>query len=280
LETCTFLSKDGTSLHGQFFPAKKKARAGALVVHGYNDHGGRYLELSNLLSDANISVLAVDVRGHGRSSGQRGHVLRFAEYLDDMDAALGELATRVGPDLPFMVVGHSHGALILLRYLSDPERAPARVKAAIFASPYLGLKMPVPSWKTGAARLASKLVPALSLPAPIPAAFLTSDLKKQAERKTDTLCHDVASARWFTEVEATWQWLQENVHKLAVPSLWLVAGGDRVADPERARALRGKVQAPARYTEFEGFEHEVFNEVERAQAFERLLDFAREHFPE
>src|SRR5688572_16393798 len=114
-----FHSADGTELHGEFFAAPS-ARAVALILHGYAEHCGRYREVANVLVQAGLSALAFDQRGHGRSHGSRGHILRFDEYLDDAKAALSELDKRVPGQLPIVLVCHSHGALIGLRLLADP----------------------------------------------------------------------------------------------------------------------------------------------------------------
>ncbi len=276
-DTVTFASRDRTNLYGEVFRASAP-KGGVLILHGYGDHAGRYREVAGILRELGVSVFALDYRGHGRAGGQRGHCQRFTEYLDDVDAALEEFARHPGGDGPLVVIGHSHGGLILLRLLCDAERCPKRVRAAVFSSPFLGFKLTVPPVKAMIGRFASQVFPSLSLPASLPIPHLTSDLQKQKERETDTLCHGVAGARWFTEVQATWQWLEQHVHELPVPSQWLVAGGDRIADPESTRRFRARVRSPSRYAEFEGFEHEVFNETGRAHVFARLRDFVSEQF--
>jgi alpha-beta hydrolase superfamily lysophospholipase len=108
---------------------------------------------------------------------------------------------------------------------------------------------------------------------------LTHDAEKLAERRIDTLCHEVASARWYTEMLEAQAWVREFISKMAVPSLWLVAGSDRIADPGVTRAVHRRVRAPSAYREFPEMHHEVFNEVGREQAFELVRAFANEHLP-
>ena len=55
-----------------------------LIVHGFGEHSGRYVELTTHLVDNNYSVTAYDHRGHGLSDGLPGHVESFSEYDEDL----------------------------------------------------------------------------------------------------------------------------------------------------------------------------------------------------
>ncbi len=68
-------------------------------------------------------------------------------------------------------------------------------------------------------------------------------------------------------------------HRLRVPSLWLVAGGDRIADVRATRQVHARLRAPSRYVEFPGMHHEVFNESERSRVFAELRSFIDERIP-
>src|SRR5690349_7968444 len=141
-ETRTVPSTGGTKLHVEIFRPAGAPRAVAVVVHGYAEHIGRYREVANVLVQAGLAVVGFDLRGHGRSSGRRGHIDAFSDYLDDLDAALA-LARQLHPGLPVVLVSHSNGGLITLRALTDERRRPD-VAGAIISSPFLGLKLAVP----------------------------------------------------------------------------------------------------------------------------------------
>ncbi|MEM9493787.1 MAG: alpha/beta fold hydrolase, partial [Myxococcota bacterium] len=121
-ETFHFSSRDGTDLYGEYFAARAPgpARASALIIHGYMEHCGRYRELAHVLVGAGVSVLSYDMRGHGRAAGQRGYIREFTDYLDDLDAALGQLEVRAdAAAAPLLLIGHSNGGLITCRALAD-----------------------------------------------------------------------------------------------------------------------------------------------------------------
>jgi alpha-beta hydrolase superfamily lysophospholipase len=273
-DICRLTSRDGTVLYGEWFEAAE-ARALALVMHGYAEHCGRYRELAHVLVGAGLATLTFDMRGHGRSQGQRGHAESYDEYLDDMDAALAELRRRhpTSARLPLFLIGHSNGALVALRALADPVRRPRGLTAAVLSSPFLGLRAQVHPAKKVAGRVASRVMPRLSMPNELRIEDLTHDPDKLAARRVDTLCHDVASAGWYSAAVATQGYVARNAHRVDVPTLWLVAGGDRIADPTVSRAVRRRLRRPSEYHELPTMHHEVFNEVERGRVFDLLRTF-------
>lgn len=278
----TRFSSDGAELYGEWF-AVARPRAAALVMHGYLEHCGRYRELAHVLARAGIASFSFDMRGHGRADGQRGYITGIGQYLADMDAARAELDRRVdelapGAALPRVVVAHSNGALIALRALAEPARIPAPA-AAVLSSPFLGLKHKVGAVKDIVGRIAGRWLPTLSLPSDIPIEHLTSDPDKQRERRLDTLCNDVASSGWYLAAQEAQAYVTEHAARIEVPTLWLVSGGDRIADAAVTRTLHARLRAPSTYHELAGLEHEVFNERERGRVFGLLREYLDQVLP-
>jgi alpha-beta hydrolase superfamily lysophospholipase len=272
--TVTFSSSGGATLYGEWF-APPSPRGVVVVLHGYAEHCGRYRELANVLHRAGLAVMTFDMRGHGQSTGQRGHIDSVGQYLDDMDAALGHAGALVGKPLPRVLVGHSNGSLVTLRALTDRSRQPDIVAAAV-SSPFLGLRMPLSRIKVAAALVTSRLTPRLALSNELKIEDLTSDAGKLAERRADTLCHPWATARWFTESLAAQQHVFDHAASVTIPTLWLVSGADAIADPSRSRQVADRVKAPLAYHDFGGFKHEAFNESERGRVFSTLQSWILE----
>jgi alpha-beta hydrolase superfamily lysophospholipase len=263
-ETSTLPSSGGAKLHVELFRPAADPRAVAVIVHGYAEHIGRYREVAHVLVDAGLAVVGFDLRGHGRSSGRRGYISAFADYLDDLHAGLA-LARERHPGLPIILVAHSNGGLIALRALSDERRRPD-VAGAVISSPFLGLKLAVPKARILVARLASKLVPTFSQKNGLRVEDITSDKAMQQARLADTLCHEVASARWFTEALDAQAHVRARAASIATPTIWLIGGADPIADAALAHTIARAVPK-AEIHLLEGFLHEVFNETDRARPF-------------
>ena len=81
-----------------------------LIVHGFGEHSGRYEEMATWFARKGFAVFALDLQGHGRTPGRRGHVANFEFFLDDVEEYLAALREDY-PALPAVLVGHSMGKL-------------------------------------------------------------------------------------------------------------------------------------------------------------------------
>ncbi|HVK86136.1 MAG TPA: lysophospholipase [Kofleriaceae bacterium] len=255
-------------LYAETFTPAGTPRGVVVITHGYAEHCGRYREVAHVIVNAGWAALSYDVRGHGKSPGERGYIDRFDTYLTDF-AAVQTAARALAPEgAPMILLGHSHGSLITLRALASMS-PPANIKAAVVSSPFLGLKLVVPGYKKVLARVASRVAPKLAQPNSLRVEDLTSDKQKQSERLADKLCFEIATSRWFTEASAAQDYVYEHASRITVPTTWLVGGADPIADPARSRSVADKVPG-ATYHDLVGLKHEVFNEVERGKVFAKL----------
>ena len=67
-------ASDGTILRGQIWAAENP-KAVMSLVHGFGEHSGRYADMASYLNSKDISVVTLDLRGHGKSDGRRGYCL-------------------------------------------------------------------------------------------------------------------------------------------------------------------------------------------------------------
>ncbi len=276
------IPRPDATLHAEWF-APAAPRGLVVVSHGYAEHCGRYREVANVLVRAGAAVLTYDCRGHGQSTGARGHVARFSDYLDDLEAAVawgrGAIAELGVIEPRVLLLGHSHGSLIVLRALTDRGRSTGAV-AAVVSSPFLGLRLAVSPIKKGAARLIARIHPGLTMANELQIEHLTTDEGKLAERRADTLCHDVATAGWFVAAQQAQAHVAHNAAQIDVPTQWLVGGADPIADPSRSRAVADAVRgAPVEYHDLAGLKHEVLNERTRGEVFDLLTRFVGQHLP-
>jgi lysophospholipase len=256
-------------LYAETFVPTSTPKGAILITHGYAEHCGRYREVANVLVSAGWAVLTYDVRGHGQSPGDRGFIERFDIYLDDLSQMINA-ARALAPNAPFVLLGHSHGSLIVLRALTSDR--PPDVTKVIVSSPFLAIspKHAVPGWQKVLARVASRIAPKLKQPNNIAASQLTSDPAMQAAHDADKLNFSTATPRWFVESSAAQQHVADHASKIRVPTTWLVGGADSLTDPQTSRRVADKVKG-ATYHDLVGLKHEVFNEIERGKVFDELV---------
>ena len=132
---------DGERLFWQSWePADGPSRGCVALMHGYGEHSARYDHVAAALCRVGYGVMALDARGHGRSTGKRGHVDNYDDYVLDYDLLRMHAADR-WPNVPLFCFGHSNGGQIVLRYaLRDPDG----IAGFVISSPMCGLSMEVP----------------------------------------------------------------------------------------------------------------------------------------
>jgi uncharacterized protein len=124
-------ARDGLRLAGWFLPAPGSKR-GVLMVHGVGslcEFGGRFIELGTKLNSAGFSVLMIDLRAHGQSTGGRvtfGEGERW-DVLGGVDLLHERGSTQVG------VLGVSLGAVSTVRAELEPD-GPQAIRAMVLDS--------------------------------------------------------------------------------------------------------------------------------------------------
>jgi alpha-beta hydrolase superfamily lysophospholipase len=89
----TFPSLDGTVLAGEFFEASSRPAPGVVLVHMLSRTKSDWSSVADRLQEAGITALALDLRGHGGSSGS---AQALPAMVQDVRAAVQWLAGRQG----------------------------------------------------------------------------------------------------------------------------------------------------------------------------------------
>src|SRR5579862_1742992 len=130
----------------------KAPAARIALVHGLGEHAGRYDALATALNASHIELIAIDLRGHGKSSGRRVSVRYFTDYLRDADVLLEACAATPPAGTPLFLMGHSMGGTIAALYAA--ERGEHRTLAGlILSSPALKPGAGTPRWKAALSRI-------------------------------------------------------------------------------------------------------------------------------
>jgi alpha-beta hydrolase superfamily lysophospholipase len=248
-------------------PPQLDAAAVVAVVHGYGDHGGRYAGLGEDLAARGYALYACDLRGHGNSTGRRGQVGRFGEYLDDTEAFLDEVR-RAQPGKPLFLLGHSMGGLVCARLA---EVRPPQVAGLVLSSPFLQLADAVPPLRAAGVKALAKVWPNRDIGNTVRAEQLSHDRSVVEAYVTDPLVHHVAPARWAAELLAAQDATMAGASRIVLPLLVLYGTEDPVVDVAFIEALYDRAESGDKsILRYEGFYHECFNETGRERVFQDL----------
>ncbi len=246
---------DGARLALRRRHADGTRRAACIFLHGFGDHSGRYAKEADWLAGRGVATFALDQRGSGRTPGARGHVSRFAQYLGDL-VGLRRLVAAEAPG-KLLLFGHSHGGLIVLRYL---ESAPSGIAGAIVTCPLVAVAMPVPKWKISLARALADLLPSVPIPSGMDLATLSHDPAVVAAVRGDKESHQVMSPRAYREMLAAQEMLPVEAARIAVPLFFGLAGDDRIVSTSAARAFADSLAGDVTVKVYDGLFHEILKE--------------------
>jgi alpha-beta hydrolase superfamily lysophospholipase len=250
----TFAGTDGIPLYYQAWLPPRLRRAVMVNLHGLGDHSGLYPNLGSYFPPRGIPVYAYDMRGNGRSPGQRAYVGRWEEYRGDLDVFPSRVREWEG-DLPLFLLGNSLGGLVVLEYALHHPRGLAGV---IAAAPPLG-QLGVPPLLMTLGRLFSRLVPRFSLEVGMDLSGLARDASVMEAVLADPFFHRRGTARLSTEVTAAIARVQDGAVNLSVPLLILHGTADRMVPPDGSRSFFAKVRYPDKeFREYPGAYHGLF----------------------
>src|SRR5690349_17717716 len=115
-----FTAQDNQRLFWESELPEKAPRAVLGIVHGFNEHLGRYGATKEALVKEGFAVHAFDMRGHGQSDGKRGHIDRFTHYVDDLERFYARIKAAAAGK-PLFLLAHSNGALVTALFLMERQ---------------------------------------------------------------------------------------------------------------------------------------------------------------
>lgn len=282
-----FRSSDGTLIFCESF-CSPKARASLLVVHGLGEHSGRYDEFIKECRKLRLDVHCMDLRGHGRSQGIRGHFSSMEELHADIDEWISHLVSsnEIQVAIPLFIFGHSLGGLITATYVSKYVAKPLypALSGMILSSPALGLH---PSLLRIFEKYLAKNLPAFLRTMQVPSGIVPEQISHDSEEiekyRNDPLVHGWITPAAYLSIERAIDDLPKLLPSLNLPTLFLISGKDEVVDPEASQAFAerllvahaGKVEIK----KFHSFFHEAFHETKRDRAYLELKKWVLRNLP-
>lgn len=261
-----------TRLYFQAWHPEGTPKGLLVVTHGQGEHSDCYQRLIEALEPMGWTILLWDLRGHGRSDGQRGYVSSFLDYSRDFEMFCLKIVPRVAESGPVVFFAHSMGGLVQLNALAS--MADGNVKTQILSSPLLGVAVQVPLVKDIGALFIRELMPRLTLGNEIKPEDLSRDPEVLQEYDRDTLRHrKISAGAYLGAIECA-----NNI--LARPMVWrgkmlfLLAEKDPVVStPTTLNFIEGLSHADVESEVFQERKHELINDLGREEVFAKIREF-------
>lgn len=265
-----FEARDGLQLFGQAWEPVDGTDAVVIIVHGYGEHSGRYVHIARRLALQNFIVETFDLRGHGRSEGDRAFISSFDQYTRDVHAFTKRVREK-HPDLPLFLLGHSLGGLIAATYILDFQ---PRIGGLILSSPALKISEDLSQLLQKMSGVIGKILPKLPT-LKLDASLISRDPKVVEAYENDPLVyHKGTLAKTGAEIIRATQKIQAKMEMLRLPMLIFHGTADGLTDPEGSKQLYLRAKSPDKILKlYEGFYHETMNEPEKEQVLSAILEW-------
>lgn len=272
----TFESGPGVRLTEYWWPTKN-AKAVVFLIHGYGEHAGRYQHIADDLATHGYSLYAFDLRGHGRSDGDRGFINTFDDFVVDTRAALVRFdAVRNG--LPAFHMGHSMGGLVLALYLNVHA---LETNGLVFSSPFFKMTVEVSPFLQKISGFLAAVLPKLPM-GNVESEAISRDVEEVRKYQDDPLVfHGKVVARTGARMLRATAFVREVVNKIKDPLVIFHGTDDRLAAFESSELLYEQAASEDKtfHVYRDGY-HELFNDLNRNRFYNELTAWLDEHMPE
>jgi len=241
-------------------PVNEAPRAVILIAHGLGEHSGRYEHVGGHLARQGFLVKALDLRGFGASEGPRAYATGFDVYLDDLEPHVAEGAAH---GIPVIMLGHSLGGLLALRYAQERSG----LDFLVLSSPVM--EAAIPRIKRIAARVLRRIAPRFAIPNDIDGAQLSREPAVGEAYFADPLVYTKTTAMLGAALLDAMA--AARAGDVPLPTLVIHGAEDTLVPAEASASLEASPLVER--VVFDDFRHECFNEEDGTLALATVTDW-------
>ena len=245
-----------------------------VIVPGFNSHSGYYECVAEQLIAEGLAVYSIDLRGRGKSDGERFYVEKFDDYVDDV-ATFVSIVKEQEPGLPVFMLGHSAGGVVACNYTLDHQQELAGLICESFA-----YQVPAPDFALAVLKGLSHILPhahVLKLHNedfsrdPEAVAFMNNDpLIENETQPTQTVAAMVRAD----------ERLKKDFALFTLPVLILHGTNDKATKPEGSQHFYDTASSADKTLKlYEGQYHDLLNDLDKEVVMADIKGWLNEHLP-
>jgi acylglycerol lipase len=246
-----------------------------VLVHGFNSHSGYYLWVAEELLASGLAVYALDLRGRGKSDGERYYVEKFSEYQSDVDMIV-KRARAAHPGLPMFMLGHSAGGVIACNYVLDHQSEFAGLICESFA-----YRVPAPDFALAVLKGFSHLAPHAHV-LKLPKEEFSRDPKVVKALIDDPLlANEVQPTKTVAEMVRADERLKRDFKLFTLPLLIIHGTKDTVTRPEGSQEFYSNASSRDKTLKlYEGYFHDPLSDLGKEAVMNDIRGWIGAHLSE
>lgn len=258
MKESTFEGVGGLKIFTRVWETENAPRGVVVIVHGFNSHSGQYFWVADQLVKNGLAVYALDLRGRGKSEGERFYVDKFSDYVDDV-ATFVSTAKSENPGLPVFVLGHSAGGVVSCVYTLEHQ---SEIDGLICES--FAFQVPAPDFALTVFKGLSYIAPhfhALTLKNE----DFSRDPKTVESMNNDPLIKDESQPlETLAEMVRSDERLKEEFSLIKIPVLILHGTEDKATKPEGSQFFYDTTGSTDKTLKlYEGHYHDLLNDIDK-----------------
>jgi len=235
-----------------------------IVTHGLGEHLERHEYILKLFAQS-YNIAIYDLRGHGRSGGQRAWVDSFNDYFKDLQAVIDFLRKDFSMT-SYTLFGHSMGGLITAGYLQNmapKDFYPEKVFLSAPAAGAAGIGGPIAASAPNLLFDAIRKLPSIPIAGVLDLKKLSHDGRVYESYIKDELNQLKIHTKLYIELIKTAKDVFSRPLRADCPLYCAVGTGDVLINPKMVVNYFKMIEKNGAVKEFEGGYHELHNEVEK-----------------
>ena len=270
----TFEGVGGLNIFMRSSKPEGTTRAVTVLIHGFNAHSGYMAWPAEQFAAGGVAAYALDLRGRGKSEGERFYVEKFSDYLGDVDR-LVEIARADNPGLPVYVLGHSAGGVIASSYVFEHQDKIAGLICESFA-----LDVGLPDAAALLIKGISHITPHLHLYT-LKNEVFSRDPEAVAAMDSDPLiANEKQPAETSAELIRAAEKLKKSMPQFRVPVFIIHGTADKATRYQGSQYFFDHVGSEDKTLKlYKGHYHDLLNDIDREIVMADILAWVNQHVP-
>jgi acylglycerol lipase len=267
-------SSGGIGLFGRSWVPAGKPRGLVVIVPGFNSHSGYYGWVAEQLAAKGLAAYAVDLRGRGKSDGERFYVEKFDDYVADV-ATFVKLATSRHPGLPVVVLGHSAGGVVSCLYAIEHQAELAGLVCESFA-----FQVPAPDAALALLKGLSHLAPHAHVLKLKNEDFSRDPKVVETMNKDPLIANESQPTLTVAEMVRADEQLKKSFPLVKLPVLILHGTADKATKPSGSQLFYDTAGSTDKTLKlYDGYYHDPLNDIGKEVVMADVLAWIDKHVP-
>lgn len=235
-----------------------RPRGVVVIVPGFNSHSGYYGWVAGQLVTDGLAVYAVDLRGRGKSDGERFYVDSFDDYVGDVSGVV-EIAKSRESGVPVFLLGHSAGGVVACLYALNNR---AGLKGLICES--FAFQVPAPDFALAVLKGLSHIAPHAHVLHLKNEDFSRDPAIVEAMNADPLIAHETQPTKTVAAMVRADETLKKKFSLITLPVLILHGTADKATRPSGSQLFYDVTGSDDKTLKlYEGHVHDLLNDSGR-----------------